>query len=204
MQRTHLYNRLSKQSDEQIKKSLAEASIILIEELSIRNDALQRYIETCLPSIRIHICNAVEWNTLDKLFVSPRYPESNPKIPFSFGTKMDNKLYRRILSEINECRFLSDKIEMIKNNVHSLSDLEDLLFDAELSQSEMIAVLNLLDIIEVAALIKRHPYPSDMDAADASENEQILRLCLNKFISMQAPAYQEKISKAIHFMEIMD
>ncbi len=40
---------------------------------------------------------------------------------------MDNERLRNLINEINDCRFISDKIAMVKEEVNSLSDLVEVL-----------------------------------------------------------------------------
>ncbi len=114
---------------------------------------------------------------------------------------MDNEVYRNIIDEISQCRFLSDKLAIIKNKIHSLSDLEDLLLDGELLENEIMTILNSIDKIEIVALAKRHPYKSTIDAIYISESESLLSMCLYNYISLQTTDCKEYISKVIKNMD---
>jgi len=58
----------------------------------------------------------------------------------------------------------SDKLSIIKEKIKSFGDFEDVLFDAQLRQEEITLVFGNLKDIEIAALIKRHLFKSDIQA----------------------------------------
>lgn len=191
----YLYAALLNKSDEEIHSLILNASKNLYCDLNFTSIPLQKYIEKCLPGITSAVCHSIKENTLDKVFIVKQYPEYNPHIQFSFGEKMDDELYRKIIDEIMNCRCLSDKLAIIKDNIHSLCDMEDLLIDAELSENEVMAVLFELSLFEIAALAKRHPYKSEIEAIDYSESEINLQSCLHNYISSQNSKDQEQISR---------
>ena len=147
------------------------------------------------------VINAVKLNTLEKVFVKKKHPELNEKIYFSFGEKMDDEKYRSIVDEITQCRFLSDKILIIKNKINSLADLEDLLLDAELSEHEITAVLKELKGEEIAALAKYHPFVQKIEDEDISDGEKKLRQCLQSFIIKEPLERRNIILKTIRILE---
>jgi hypothetical protein len=106
---------------------------------------------------------------------------------------MDDEEYRRLIEELLRCRFSSDKLELIKEKVKSFDDLEDVLLDAQLEEEEFISLLNTLGNIEIAAMLKRHPFESDIQAVDLSEGEQVVRLYLKNYIKQLPTDRQEEI-----------
>jgi hypothetical protein len=196
----YIYSILSEKSREEAEIIITDAYHRLIGEPGISNLGLQKYIKKAIPRIISNVITAVKNDKLERVFIQPKHPELNPKIAFSFGEKMDNEKYRSIINEIMQCRFTSDKITIIKNEIHTLSDLEDLFSDAELTAEETVEVLNELDIAEIAALAKQHPYKSEIEAVDLSESEIAFRFCLNNYISSLSQEKQAMISKAISMM----
>ena len=144
---------------------------------------LEMYIQKSLPIIADKIEIAMREQSLDHVFYTPGYPEHRPKLYFSFGDKMDNEQYRKVIKEIMQCRFMQDKIAIIKNQVHSLADLEDILLDADLSREEIKVILHELSLPEIAALLKKYSIMTDIGAIEYREQEQLIRECLNDYIS---------------------
>lgn len=186
-----LHHELSKDAGCSLALTIGKATGKMLEDLDVANLSLRRYIEKSLPQITSNIARAVKMNTLGKVFVSPAYPESKPKIEFLSGVKMDDEDYRKLIDELLLCRYSSDKLALIKEKVKSFDDFEDVLFDAQLSEGEIILALGILGEFEIAALIKRHSYKLCIQAVDLSESEQTLRLCLKNYID-QLPADKQK------------
>ena len=111
------------------------------------SEPLQKYVGESLPQLAATIEIAARLLTLDRVFLVPQYPENNPQLIFSFGEKMADEKYSKVLEEIKQCRYLADKKALIKSEIHSLADLEDLLLDAELSEAETLSILGELSAI---------------------------------------------------------
>jgi hypothetical protein len=191
---------LPKDDDHLIALKMSNATKRLFQELKITSLSLQRYIENSLPKITLIIIQALRTNTLSKTFVTPINPDLYPIIEFSFGEKMDDKDYRKFIDELSTCRYSTDKLALIKEKVKSLGDIEDLLFDAQLSEEEIFSIFNILRDVEIAALIKRHPFQSDIQAVDLSEAEQVFRLSLKSYISQLTVDRQEQILNSLNLL----
>lgn len=197
-----LNNELSKDDDELLALKISKANEKILQEFNVSSIPLQRYMEKSLPKITSNIIRAVKTNTLDKTFVSPINPDLKPKIQFIPGVKMDDDNYRKFIDELLICRYSSDKLALIKEKVKSFGDIEDLLLDAQLSEEEITSVLGILGDVEIAALISRHPFHLDIQAADLSEVEQALRLYLKSYINQLETDRQERIFELVyHFID---
>lgn len=109
---------------------------------------------------------------------------------------MDDEAYRKILEEFKQCRYLADKKVIIKTEIHSLADLEDVLLDGELCEEEMLSILADLSPVEVAALVKKYPIPSDDQRDGIRESELNLSHCLKKLIAA-LPEHQRVVMREI-------
>jgi hypothetical protein len=179
----------------EIEGILMEAAGQLSELLEL-SESLKRYLSGSLPQIAAAIENAVLLKTLNRVFILPKYPENNPKLIVSFGEKMDDEKYRKVLEEIMQCRYLADKKALIKSEIHSLVDLEDILLDAELYEEETLGILSELSPAEIAALVKKHPLPSVLDRYGLRESQIALCECLQKFLAA-LPAKQQDLMKQV-------
>lgn len=194
----YLYNELSRYDDYVVTLKVCKAMEKIFEELNITSLSLRRYIEKSLPKITLNIVHAVKTNTLGKTLVSPANPDLKPKTEFLSGVKMDDEDYRKFIDELLICRYSSDKVSLIKEKVKSFDDLEDVLFDAQLTEEEVISIFGTLKDVEIAAMIRRHPFNSDVQAVDLSEAEKALRLYLKSYINQLTADKQEKISEMIN------
>ncbi|MEA4920423.1 MAG: DUF6179 domain-containing protein [Clostridiaceae bacterium] len=172
---------LEKMSNSEIVETVSKAADELAQILCF-SQGLTEYIKNSLPLIVKNIELGVREHTLRRIFFSPILPEDNRKILFSFGEKMDDERYRRVLEEIGQCRSIKDKIAVIKENISSLADLEDVLLDADLTQEEVKAVLLKLSPAEAAVLIKKYQPMSDSQSYEMRECEMLLREALKSYI----------------------
>lgn len=188
-----LYYQLAKYNDHSLGFIIDKAADKVLEELNITRPSLRRYIKESLPNITMNIAKAIKTNTLDKVFISPFNPNLKPKIQFLSGVKMDDADYRKLINELLLCRYQSDKLALIKERVKSFDDLEDVLLDAQLCEEEITSVFVVLEDIGIAALIRRYPFKSDIQAVDLSEAEQALILYLKNYIDQLPSDRREQI-----------
>lgn len=172
----------SSKSKETIGSLLQQKANAVLETLALSNPSLKTYIYTYLPEIASRIYTATNNDTLPKIFVSRRRPGANQVTKYSMGTKMNDKDYRDIVNEVLRCRYWDDKIQIIKKHIKTLSDMEDIIMDGRLNQAEASAVFKMLDDVEIAVLVKRHPYHREIDTADFSEAELSLQQYLEKYL----------------------
>jgi hypothetical protein len=192
-----LYEKLIKYDNHTLMLNIHKAVKDIFEELNIANPSLQRYIDSSLPKIASSIENALKLDTLNNVFITSVNPDLEPKIQFETGVKMDDEEYRRLIDELLRCRYSSDKLELIKEKVRSFDDLEDILFDAQLEEEEFILLFNTLGDVEIAAMIKRHPFESGIQAVDLSEAEQVVRLRLGNYVRQLSNNRQEQIFQIV-------
>ena len=185
----------------EIEEMLMEA-VGQLSELMELIEPLKRYLVGSLPQIATEIEKAVLLQTLDHVFILPKYPEYNTKLIFSFGEKMDDERYRKVLEEIMQCRYLEDKKALIKSEIHSLADLEDILLDAELREEEIFSILSELTTVEIAALSKKHPISCVLEQYEIRECEIKLCECLQKLLATLPEKQQDLIKQAVAMLDL--
>ncbi len=188
---------LSKDTNYSLALKLQNAAKRLIEKMNIVNPLVEEYIERSLPKITSNIAYGIKTNALDKVFVIPINPDLKQKIKFLSGVKMEDEDYRKLINQLLISEYSLDKIAIIKEKVESFNDLEDILFDSELNDEEMALVFDMLEDIEIAALIKRNPFKSDIQAVDLSEAEYELRLNLEEYINHLPIGRKEQIFEMV-------
>jgi hypothetical protein len=184
---------LSQQSEHSIHLIICEAAEKVLEVMSISNNLLRQYVQESLPNMITNIVCAIQINTLSKVILSPNYSETKPQNSFFTGEKMDDEDYRKLIGELLLLRYLSDKLALIKEKVKSFGDFEDILLDAQLDEQEITSVFSLLGDVEMAALIKRYPVRSDIQAVDLSVAEALVRSSLKNFMDQLGENRQVRI-----------
>ncbi len=166
--RQYIKNQLKGLSTDELHEVLIKASLKLCRKLGITNEFLMEYIAATVEDLCERLKTALENDHLESVFVSHREKVVKPVIHFMDGDKMDDEAFRKIATEIRECRFVSDKILIIKKEIHSISDLVDIfegdcLFEYEFSEffdtlgdNELAMLLNLLPVHKVdSSLLER-------------------------------------------------
>lgn len=194
---------LKNETKQSIYIHLNQIANSITKTFMITSTSLKTYINTSLPEFASSVHFAINNDTLQTIFV-PRYsPVVNEVIKYSMGIKMNDEAYRNIVNEVLSCRYFDDKIQIIKEQIKTLSDMEDIIMDSELSEAEASAVFNILDDVEIAVLAKRYPYCQEIDAIDFSEAEIRMQRNLEKYLASIPNDKLKKILKAVSNIEVI-
>jgi Family of unknown function (DUF6179) len=143
-------------SKAEILDKLRSSAKKLCDTLGIIDNEKIEYIQKTAIDIYPRIEVGLSTGNIDNVFLSFKYEEVLKEINFIDNDAMDNEKLRNLINEIKDCRFISDKIAMVKEEVHSLSDLVEVLalcfWDDEalelfktLSKEEIYLLKNYLD-----------------------------------------------------------
>lgn len=170
-----LHQLFSGQSEKEVQSCLKKALFYLNEKMDLPYISMQ-YASLCIPKLTVIILNAVKMKTLDKVFLTPAYPEQEPHIILSYGDRMNDKEYQKLIEKILQTNSSKQKIALILNEIHSIADLLDILSDAELYTNEFDLLINMMPLPTFAMLLSQYPN----DAFFARESEQFLFIALQK------------------------
>jgi len=174
-ERQHLYHTLAYLPKDKLSAVLQDASTKLCKELNITNRFLQKHIAATASALPAGIKNALENNRLDSIFISFKEKHPQSVIQFEDHEKMPDELFRSIVDEIRECRYVSDKVTIIRREIHSIADLVDIFEGYCLFDDEFAEVFQALGDMELALLLKKLPkYLIDPDL-HLTENESSFR-----------------------------
>ena len=95
---------------------------------------------------------------------------------------MDDELFRSITEQIKECRYVSDKIAIIKRKIHSTIDLIDILEGYCIFDDEFSEIFKSLGDMELALLLKKVPTYTIDSSYHFTENEKEWHNRLNCFL----------------------
>ncbi|HEY5556120.1 DUF6179 domain-containing protein [Acetobacterium sp.] len=196
-------NDLKNETKESILEISQQNAAAIIKTLGITSTSLKSYIWASLPEFTSNIHFAIKNDTLQKVLVPRVKTSSNEIIQYSIGTKTDDESYRKIVNEVRSCRYSDDKIEIIKEQFKTLSDIEDILLDCALSESEAFVIFSMLDDVELSVLVKRHPYHPEINAIAFSEPEIILQQYLDNYLQTMPENRIEQIQTTGSNIEII-
>ena len=196
-----LQNYFEGKSVAEILEILAAASVKLGSYINITGQ-LQGYINNGLQLLAAQIEIGVKIGNLGHIFITPKYPENNPKLLVEYGEKMDDELYRRVIAEFMDSQNMADKTDLIKEHIHSLTDLNDLLLDSELNEKEIAELLKICTPAQVAALTKKYTANDEDDFSALRDCEKTLAAGLKIFSSALPAEQQAALKKAVEILEI--
>ncbi|MDO5540963.1 MAG: DUF6179 domain-containing protein [Eubacteriales bacterium] len=170
-----LYQQFSGRSEHEIQDCLKKALFLLDRKMKLPQIS-RRYASLCISKIAAAIHNAAKMKTLDKVFLIPAYPEREPKIMLSYGDRMDDRKYQKLVERVLQTDSSEEKVALILQEVHSIADLLDILSDAELHAEELGLIINTLPSAVFVALLSQYPNDDFLE----SEHEQLLYGALQK------------------------
>ncbi|MPN41087.1 hypothetical protein SDC9_188628 [bioreactor metagenome] len=159
------------------------------------------YVERSLVQLAARISIAMRMEKLEAVFPCSKQPQNKPRLIFSFGIKMEDEEYRALVDELLSCRFWEDKLKLIKRRVHSLADLEEIVIDAELTETESMAMLQELGPVEIAALYRRHLKGTEFEDLEQNDATRLFRDTLRALIAQQPQIERDRIRRAAEAME---
>lgn len=197
VEREYLKEKLLKLSSVELTNHLHKALVQLCEELDISDHLLQKHMTEIIPDLSARLKNSLENNSLESIFISFKEHQLQPVL-FQEGTKMDDKLFRSIVEEIKDCRYVSDKITIIQTEIHSISDLSDILGGYCIFNDEFRAIFESLGDMELALLLKMLPTDNTIDPdIHFTENEKDWHDRLNTFLDQLDLNRQKRIRKLV-------
>lgn len=139
----------------------------ICDSLGIVEKEKIEYIQKTAMKIYPRIEVGVSTGNIDNIFLSFQYEEDSKESNFIDNETMDNDRLRNLINEINDCRFISDKIAMVKAEVNSLSDLVEVL-SVCFWEDEALELFKTLSKAEIYVI--KH-YLDNKEEAHNSESE---------------------------------
>ena len=119
-----LFKNLSK---EKRLDKLIEVADRLCRTLGIIDKESIEYIKKTAISIYPRVEVSLVMGSIENIFLSFKYEEEPNEFIFIDNELMDNERLCTLIDEINECRFISDKIAIVRKEVKSIGDLVEIL-----------------------------------------------------------------------------
>ena len=180
--RQYLQQKLVNMTKNQLDAILHDASKQLCKEFNISDRLLKTHITATILDLSPRLKNALENNRLEAVFISLKENHPQPAVKFEDGRKMDDELFRRIVDEIRQCRYVSDKLAIVKRKIHSMADLVDILEGYCFFNDEFSQLFQSLGDMELALLSKRLPANGADSDLHYTENEKEWHQRLDSFL----------------------
>ncbi|MDF2942160.1 MAG: hypothetical protein K0S01_1018 [Herbinix sp.] len=148
--REWLQNSLEKSELEELKNKLQVALGHIAVEIDMEAELID-YAKRAIPQLASRLKNNLQTKTLEKLFISFADQKIQEEI-FEDGTSMEDEKLRELIEKLRDLD-TADKVTMIKETVHSLADLIELLEEC-FYEDEYVEVFQLLSEAERLVLTK--------------------------------------------------
>jgi hypothetical protein len=128
-ERSGLFRPFHTEKAEPAAARLDAAAEQLCAGLGIESEDERAYLKLTAAELRLRLCAAKEPGQLTWMLPSlyREKPGKTLTMRYIDGETMDDELLRGLIDEISGCRFVSDKIEMVKRTVRSLRDYAEIL-----------------------------------------------------------------------------
>lgn len=161
-QTQYLQQKLECLSSKELGALLLTAAENICIEFNVLDKKLQQHIKDTVLDLTPRLKNALENNQLNTLFIAPK-EDLKPIFKFEEGINLEDELFRKITEEIRECSKVSDKIAIIKREVHSITDLVDMLEAYCIFENEFYHIFNSMENSELALLLKLVPLDKEKE-----------------------------------------
>lgn len=191
-----LETQLDEKSLEQLESMLDRAFTGLERFLPVSRRTKQYYI-LCRSKLALSLQHASQLHRLDQIFLIPEYPEQRPQAFLSYGERMDDQNYRKLLEQISLAGSCESQVDLILTKVHSLADLLDLISNASLEPAAFALLTQRLPLPVFAALLFHFP---ERDLLE-QENELILFDALQQKKQRLSCEDQQLLQEMLHSLQ---
>ena len=170
-ERKYIKSQLDNLSQEAFEDMIKTAKEKIFHQLDIEDKDLMRYVDRTIGIITKEIRRHIERDTLKNLFITLKWPDSK-RVKFEDGESLEDSFFRDITDEIRDCSSVEDKIEIIKQELHSMRDLIDV-FEADcIFADEFEDIFSILGDFEISLLMKYISDEVGWDNDDADSEKE--------------------------------
>lgn len=189
-----------KLSNAPLRRTLHSAADTLCQYMNIEDTRVRRYISDTSALLTPGIRNALQTNTLPRVFLTLKAAPS--PVFFHDSARMDDKLFRKLVNDIADCPSSAERAELALSTVASVADLVDLFETRCLTTADITAVLKTLgdDALSMLLSICRESAP---DSLHTSDGERTWRLALKAHIESLDASKQRHIRTMARHIEFV-
>lgn len=168
LDREYIKIKLEKFNLAELKNKIIEYAKECCNILNIQDKELISYVEKSAIKISSSINQGIKLDKLENVFLSFIKEDENSAIHYTDGERMKNSEFKKLSEEIRDCVLVSEKINLINNNIKSLEDLVDILGADCLFEDEYTACFKNLSKIQIVLLSR---YIDDTSFEEGYEKE---------------------------------
>ncbi len=142
---------LSGKDASRLQGILSDAAEKLHSKMEFDDADLLAYMKRTAVTLSQRLFHVLAMEKLEMLFLSFKREEKKEASYYQDGQMMEDEKLRQLIEEMQDCRYTTDKIAMVKRHIHSLGDLAEVL-DICFFGDELTEVFQLLNKSEITAL----------------------------------------------------
>lgn len=191
--RRYLQKELAHLSAEKLNELTDDAITLLCDQLSVSDPEMISYMKLSSVNLQARLKHALEVSGLQRLFLSTKDEEVWPVIEFEDKAALDQDAFLKLADEIRGCRFLSDKLSLLRKASPGAGDLIDLLEGDCFYEEEYEGVFSSLDDIQLALLANELTLDPEDRRFLEEENDREWKSSLYHWLSQTDPARKSAI-----------
>ncbi|MBR0597088.1 DUF6179 domain-containing protein [Sinanaerobacter chloroacetimidivorans] len=188
-----LQQKLSPYSKEELENLLKEAVMTLCLACNLSEPKLQQYLLKNIRPLAARLKQSLEKNRIGEFFISFRQTDPSFVLQYTDDRKMNDTAFRTLADAIRECRYVSDKIAILKSEVASIADIIDLLEGSCFFEKEYDDVFKALEETELAILLKKLPIDPILKRIRTEDINKDWQYRFYEYLDMLDPAKKETL-----------
>lgn len=180
---------------DELRNVLRAAARQICDDLDIQDLAMASYVEQGVLNLSAPLKDALDHHRLETLLVCGKADVPMAPLRFEDGQWLDDETFRRIVDEIRDCQSVTDKISIIQKEIHSMTDMVDLLGASCLFDDEFEALYRSLDDVALALVYKRLPTHVIDPGLHITESEQAWQGALVRYLDEVDAARGDRIRR---------
>lgn len=176
----------------ELERLFSDAVEKLCHEFFIKDKKLIEYINKVISEVMPEVRKNMENNTLDRVFITLSKKSEN-LIKYEDGKMLDNSKFREITEEIRACSNTEAKTRLIREEIHSLEDLLDVLGADCIFEDEYIDIFKALDTFEMALIAKNIYNDEEFKTDYMLENEKEWKIRFKEYFEGLKAVERENI-----------
>lgn len=175
-----------------LKKLLMDKGMEVLNQLGLTSAKIKAYTAQTIQKYVTRIEVALADEVLDTIFIACK-SEGKNEIKYTGGAKLEDKAFKVITEEIRACEKVEDKVQYIRENIHHVEDLKDILEADCIFDMEYEKVYESLEDMEIALLLSS--IRIDMNDVVEIEIDRDWFEHLRKYLKQLPVTRQEKIKQ---------
>lgn len=150
----------------------------------------KKYLQRALERLGYRCQQNVKNQTLDKFFVMPNNAKNRQDSLYQSSTRLSSTQLERIIEELKECRYTTDKLALVRKQLSNLEDLVKVLSECIYGEEarELFLVMNDQELAALMVIVLNQSEMQDCYNYDGSQSWHIELLMMIQQLPLERQA----------------